>query len=66
MTTRSCNNIFKPKQLPSDMIAPPKHALLIVIIDSTTELKCLTSASKHLEWRKAMVEEFFTYMHNGT
>ena len=57
MTTRSLNNIFKPKQLH----LTTKHPL-----PSSIEPTCVTQALKDPKWRAAMSEEFSSLLRNGT
>lgn len=57
MTTRSMNNIFKPKQLHT----VSKHSLLPPV-----EPTCVSQAISHLEWRVTMSNELTALICNGT
>jgi len=57
MTTRSMNNIFKPKQLNT----VSKHSL-----PPSLELTCVSQAVSHPEWRAAMSSELTALMSHGT
>ncbi|KAL6321118.1 hypothetical protein AAG906_012890 [Vitis piasezkii] len=57
MTTRSMNNIFKPKQLHT----VSKHYLPLPL-----EPTCVTQAASHPEWREAMSSELTALMRHGT
>ena len=67
MTTRSKNDVHKPKSLPADFVSktPPKA----YFTDSAmleTEPTCFTQASRHSQWRAAMTTEFNALIKNGT
>ncbi|XP_031267031.1 uncharacterized protein LOC116125457 [Pistacia vera] len=57
MTTRSMNNIHKPKQFN----CVTKHPL-----PSTIEATCVGQALCEPHWRQAMSEELTALMHHGT
>jgi len=57
MTTRSMNNIFKPKQLNT----VSKHSL-----PPSLEPTCVSQAVSHPEWRAAMSSELTALMSHGT
>ena len=57
MTTRSMNNIFKPKQL--HLVS--KHPIPLAI-----EPTCVTQAVNHPQWRDAMSTELIALMKHGT
>lgn len=57
MTTRSMNNIFKPKQIR----VVTKHPL-----PSTIEPTCVSQSVAHPKWREAMYSELTTLMQHGT
>ncbi|RVX10738.1 Retrovirus-related Pol polyprotein from transposon RE2 [Vitis vinifera] len=57
MTTRSMNNIFKPKQL--HLVS--KHPIPLAI-----EPTCVTQAVNHPQWRDAMSTELTALMKHGT
>lgn len=67
MTTRSQNNIHKPK-IPTDATSkyPLPHALTTSLTTTDQEPTCFTSAVKHAVWRDAMSEEFNALIKNGT
>ncbi|GKV15734.1 hypothetical protein SLEP1_g26493 [Rubroshorea leprosula] len=57
MTTRSQNNIFKPRTL----FLATKHPL-----DSSIEPTCVSQALKNPQWRQAMSDEFNALVRQGT
>uniref|UniRef100_A0A2N9GCF6 Integrase catalytic domain-containing protein n=1 Tax=Fagus sylvatica TaxID=28930 RepID=A0A2N9GCF6_FAGSY len=57
MTTRSMNNIYKPKH----MYLVTKHPL-----PDTLEPTCVSQALKHPQWRHAMSQEFTALVKHGT
>ncbi|KAF5454886.1 hypothetical protein F2P56_024519 [Juglans regia] len=57
MTTRSMNNIHKPKH----MYVVTKHPL-----PETLEPTCVTQALMHPQWRQAMSQEFTALVKHGT
>ena len=57
MTTRSMNNIFKPKQL---------HIMSKHYLPLPLEPTCVTQAVSHPEWREAMSSELTALMRHGT
>jgi histone deacetylase 1/2 len=67
MTTRSKNNMHKPK-LPSDshIKYPIPKALLATFQTPETEPTCYTEAVKNPYWRTAMNTEFDALLQNGT
>lgn len=67
MQTRSRDNIVKPKQFFLGLVKYPlTEALVAITSNCVQEPTSFTNASKHVEWRKAMNEEFTALMHNGT
>ncbi|KAI4318232.1 hypothetical protein L6164_026021 [Bauhinia variegata] len=57
MTTRSKNNIFKPKRI----FHSTKHPL-----PESLESTCISQALKIPHWKQAMSEEFMALLNNGT
>ncbi|XP_042972819.1 uncharacterized mitochondrial protein AtMg00820-like [Carya illinoinensis] len=67
MTTRSKNNIRKPKHVPDGSIVHPlPRALLAAIAEDNSEPSYYTKASKHSHWRNAMKLEFDALLKNQT
>lgn len=67
MTTRSKNNIHKPKQLSDSYIRYPlPKALMATVTTTDREPSCYSEAVKHSSWRDAMNTEFDALLRNGT
>jgi hypothetical protein len=66
MTTRSQNQIFKPKLLPTGMIRYPPSAFTTTLCSAATEPTCYIAAAKDANWRHAMNAEFDALLKNGT
>ena len=67
MTTRSRNNIFKPKPNSDDFVRYPlPKALLASLQTSEIEPSCYSEAIKSPQWRAAMNAEFDALLSNGT
>jgi hypothetical protein len=67
MTTQSHNQIFKPTTFTDGKIRyPPSQALTALLQEYEVEPTCYTQASQHVEWHKAMNEEFDALLQNGT
>ena len=67
MTTRSKNDVHKPKSLPADFVSkPPPKAYFTDLAVLETEPTCFTQASKHSQWRAAMTTKFNALIKNGT
>jgi len=57
MTTRGKAGIFTPNKL--------FFSLTVYPLPPSIELKCVTQALRHIEWKKAMFDEFIALMNNG-
>ena len=66
MTTRSQNQIFKPKLLPTGMIRYPPSAFTTTLCSAATEPTCYTTRTKYANWCHAMNAEFDALLKNGT
>jgi hypothetical protein len=66
MTTRSQNQIFKPKLLPTVVIRYPPSAFTTTLCSACTEPTYYTTADKDANWRHAMNAEFDALLKNGT
>lgn len=67
MTTRSKNNIRKPKQLPDGSIVHPlPRALLAAVTQNSSKPSYYTEAAKHSHWHAAMNLEFDALIKNQT
>ena len=67
MTTRSKNNIHKPKIPPNSHTRYPlPKALMATVKQIEMEPTCFTEANKHAEWRAAMNTEMDALLHNET
>jgi hypothetical protein len=67
MTTRSQNLIHKPYIFTDGRVKyPPPQALTATIAAHEDEPTCYSQASKNLEWRAAMNNEFDALLKNGT
>ena len=67
MTTRSRNNIFKPKHQSDDFVRYPlPKALLTSVASTDIEPTCYSEAIKSSQWRSAMNTEFDALLRNNT
>ncbi|KAA8541301.1 hypothetical protein F0562_025264 [Nyssa sinensis] len=66
MTTRSQNNILKPKQFFDGTTRYHLPIALLVISTIPTDPTCYSEAQKFSEWREAMDAEFSALMKQGT
>jgi hypothetical protein len=67
MTTRSQNQIYKPKSFSDGTVRyPAPTALTASLSKSEVEPTCFSSAVKYFEWRTAMNKEFDALLQNGT
>ena len=67
MTTRSRNNIFKPKHQSDDFVWYPLPRALLTSLSSTDiEPTCYSEAIKSSQWRSAMNAEFDALIRNKT
>lgn len=67
MTTRSKNNIQRPKHIPNGSIVHPlPKALLATITEDNSEPSCYIEATKHSHWCATMNLEFDALLKNQT
>lgn len=66
MTTRSQNNIVKPKQFSDGTTRYPLPTALLTISTIPIDPTCYSETHKFSDWREAMDTEFFALMKQGT